>query len=222
MRRGASEVPTTFQTRQITFPVLFTVYHTLEPHSLDLVRLVPGKSEDSTKANGFLAAPVPSRKASGSATPRTPSFQTMGESMLTETLLAEMDDRHCLLGLSVRNVYGQPFEISLRRIGEEEVVANRLVPPGATERLILPVPRLSLDHETSSKPIPTLSERQYVVDKEKKTPEQVARERQLFWYREELLNSLEATWVEVSRYTNVANLSLDLNALVPSLYADSL
>jgi hypothetical protein len=51
------------------------------------------------------------------------------------------------------------------------------------------------------KPIPALSERQYVVDKTKKTLEQVHAEREVFWFRERLLSILSATWIEVSYRT---------------------
>jgi hypothetical protein len=64
-------------------------------------------------------------------------------------------------------------------------------------RLILPMPRFSLSPSDVAKPIPSLSSRQYIVDKSGKSPEQIAREREVFWYREELLKSVRASWVEV-------------------------
>ena len=111
---GSDEVPKVFHTRQITFPVLFTVYHTLEPHSLDLVRIVAsGDGKEKT----------------GSSTPNSKSSD---ERIMGETPKKDMKDEHCLLGLSVRNSYGVPFEVSLRL--SEKVSTSRLVPPGATER----------------------------------------------------------------------------------------
>lgn len=47
-------------------------------------------------------------------------------------------------------------------------------------------------------PIPSLTDRQYVVDKNKRSAHQVKAEREVFWYREELLKRVTATWVEVS------------------------
>lgn len=38
-----------------------------------------------------------------------------------------------------------------------------------------------------------------MVDKSRKSPEQVKLERELFWYRDALLKTLHATWVEVSK-----------------------
>jgi hypothetical protein len=65
-------------------------------------------------------------------------------------------------------------------------------------RIIIPLPRLSLSKETLAKPIPALTDRQYVVAKTKKTAERLAHERELFWYREEMLRRVTASWVEVS------------------------
>jgi len=122
LRRDASGQPaTTFHTRQITFPVLFTVYHTLEPHALDLVRLLPGKEVSET-------------------TPKARSPSTAGSTLAVDSLERCSDGKHCLLGLSVRNVYGVPFEVSIARPatnGQEAMAVTRLVPPGATERYVI-------------------------------------------------------------------------------------
>ena len=117
-------LPSIFHTRQITFPVLFTVYHTLDPHSLDLIRLSPSSSKDTTQSmsNGFLPIPngdLSSRRSSGAITPRSPGFPTIGDALLTERMAVEMDEKHCLLGLSVRNVYGVPFEVTIARKAEQ-------------------------------------------------------------------------------------------------------
>lgn len=59
--------------------------------------------------------------------------------------------------------------------------------------------RLSLSHDELDRPIPTLSERQFVVAKVKRTKEEERLERELFWYREELFSRIELSWNEVSR-----------------------
>ena len=109
---------------------------------MDLIRLFTGQAsngrseDDKPQENGLLSLPPgPSRQNSGKGSPRSPSFQTIGESLLAEAIKAEMDVEHCLISLSVRNVYGVPFEVALsRKDGGPEITANRLVPPGATER----------------------------------------------------------------------------------------
>lgn len=65
-------------------------------------------------------------------------------------------------------------------------------------RLILPIPRVHIPAEQLAQPIPSLTDRQYVVDKSRKSAEQLKVERELFWYRDILLKSLHATWIEVS------------------------
>nr|XP_019045803.1 hypothetical protein I302_06194 [Kwoniella bestiolae CBS 10118]OCF24733.1 hypothetical protein I302_06194 [Kwoniella bestiolae CBS 10118] len=187
----------TFYTRQITFPILFTVYHTIEAHSLDLIRLgssgntVNGAGENDVLVNGD----KPQLE-------RLPSTSQFNEDRLKIALREENDDGYCMLALSVRNVYGVPFEVTLERNDHDDVSASdhvhctRLVPPGATERMILPLPRRTIAQALLSRPIPSLSERQYIVDKEKKSVSKIKKERELFWYREELLKMVKATWVE--------------------------
>ncbi|WVQ72946.1 hypothetical protein IAR50_002508 [Cryptococcus sp. DSM 104548] len=188
-KNGDSTVSNSFYTRRISFPVMFTIYHAIECHSLDLTYL------------------------GGSAH----ASQALKDTPLYDAISAENDTDHCLLGLSFSNVYGVPFEVTLARKGEKvEAKCTRLIPPGATERLILPLPRKLLDQTASSQPVPSLSSRQYIVEKEKKTSGRIATERELFWYREELLGMLEATWTEPGSLRH-GSLSLRQHSLSPSL-----
>ncbi|OCF62347.1 hypothetical protein L486_02015 [Kwoniella mangroviensis CBS 10435] len=195
-RHKNDSAPSSFYTRQITFPILFTVYHTIEAHSLDLIRL--GSSSENLDAicrpseNGLVA------NRDTSKLEKSTSTSQINDDRLKTALKVENDGKHCLLALSVRNVYGVPFEITLERTGQDEgpVQWTRLVPPGATERMILPLPRLSISQDLLSRPIPSLSERQYIVDKEMKSASRVKKDRELFWYREELLGMVKATWTE--------------------------
>ena len=107
-----SGITSSFHTRQIIFPILFTVYHTLETHTLDLVRLV--NPTPSSTSNGRYI-PLPNGLASHPTTPRWGSFDPAVQDLLRHRLAEENDDKHCLLGLDVRNVYGVPFEVTLIR-----------------------------------------------------------------------------------------------------------
>lgn len=73
-----------FHTRQITFPILMSVYNTLECTSLDILRIPSSKS------------------------PSAHSSSVEGGDGL------EMDDPEdrCLVAVDVRNLYGQPFEVT--------------------------------------------------------------------------------------------------------------
>jgi hypothetical protein len=98
-----------FHTRQITFPILFTVYHTFEPHSLDIVRFQPNNKGSKGTKNASLGIP---------STPRRTSFAKTADDSLQKRLQDEADDEHCLVSLSVRNVHGVPFEVTLERTGD--------------------------------------------------------------------------------------------------------
>ena len=67
---------------------------------------------------------------------------------------------------------------------------------GTDSRLVIPIPRIYLSPEHLAKSIPSLSNRQYVVDKSRKSPHQLRAERELFWYRDALLDKLHCTWLE--------------------------
>lgn len=119
-RSSSSDLPSKFHTRQIAFPILFTVYHTFEPHSLDLVRferprlksMRTNKEEGQTRGNGL---EIPTYKP---PTPRQTSFAVNSDDALRSRMEREADDEHCLASLSVRNVFGVPFEVTLKRKGD--------------------------------------------------------------------------------------------------------
>jgi len=98
-----------FHTRQITFPILFTVYHTFEPHSLDIVRFQPNSKGRKGTKNASLLPP---------STPRRTSFANTADDSFQKKLQDEADDEHCLVSLNVRNVHGVPFEVTLERSGD--------------------------------------------------------------------------------------------------------
>jgi hypothetical protein len=122
---------------------LFTVYHTLEINQLDIIRLVGASQsfelpkvegeEGHLQPNGDAKSQsqqhlTPDRKSSTgmgsellpplpSLTPRRGSF-AVGEELLKQRMEEESDERHCLVSVGVRNVYGVPFEVTLTRGGE--------------------------------------------------------------------------------------------------------
>lgn len=68
-------------------------------------------------------------------------------------------------------------------------------------RIILPIKRISLSEKEYTQPIPSLSEKQFVVSKGPKgTVEQERLALALFWYREKLLQKIKAIWESVSFY----------------------
>jgi hypothetical protein len=63
---------------------------------------------------------------------------------------------------------------------------------------MLPVKKFRLSDDLISEPIPTLSDRQFVVGKSRLSIEEEQAQRELFWYREELLKIISARWKEVN------------------------
>jgi hypothetical protein len=73
----------------------------------------------------------------------------------------------------------------------------------------MPIKKFLLSEDQISRAIPTLSDRQFVVAKSNLTSAEEKAQRELFWYREELLGSMRGCWREVRESQNY--LSLDLN-----------
>jgi hypothetical protein len=55
-----------------------------------------------------------------------------------------------------------------------------------------------MDEEALSKPIPTLSDKQFVVVHSSLSHQEQRAQRELFWYREELFKCVRGRWCEVS------------------------
>lgn len=175
-REHEEKVPVSevFYTRQLSYPVTVTVYHMLECHDLSLMAMVDVDYDDI------------SRRASNSVI----------------HLLPEVDDptEWCLFAIDVRNTYGLPFEVTFKReqAGTESATVSSTVPPGSMSRIMLPVKKFRLLDDQVSQPIPTLSDRQFVVGKSKLSIEEEQAQRELFWYREELLKIVSARWKETN------------------------
>lgn len=165
-----------FYTRQLSYPVTVTVYHMLECHDLSLMPMID-VDYDYDSIN---------RWASNSVV----------------HLLPEVDDlaEWCLFAIDVRNTYGLPFEVTFEReqAGTESAAVSSTVPPGSMSRIMLPVKKFRLSDDQISQPIPTLSDRQFVVGKSKLSIEEEQAQRELFWYREELLKIVSARWKETN------------------------
>ncbi|KAG9008552.1 hypothetical protein FRB93_006471 [Tulasnella sp. JGI-2019a] len=193
-RRPSDIVPQVFQTRQIVYPVDITVYSVLDCRSLDII----------------------------------PHWRTQGASCAQATSLNQHDvdrqvlevgeeDDWCLFAIDVHNKHDTPFQVTIKREqeGVPQASTSRLTGPGAIARMIIPLRRLTLSSEITSQPIPTLSERQFVVSKSKMSPSQEQTQREMFWYREHLLKCVKATWVEPGSMRR-GELSLRSQRLTPA------
>lgn len=60
--------------------------------------------------------------------------------------------------------------------------------------------RLRLASELLARPIPSFSERQFIVDQVPRSKDDEQLRRELFWYRQELVRRIKLTWNEASRW----------------------
>ncbi|KAF8910953.1 transport protein particle complex subunit [Gymnopilus junonius] len=161
-----------FYIRQVSYPLMVTVYHMLECSNLDLLQ--------------FPSYPTPLRRSNNSENARLSSLQS------------EDDAGWCLFSIEVRNTYGSPFDVTLVRTQDGETAASltTTIPPGSASRLVIPIKKIFLTGEVLSKPIPTLSDRQFVVTQSDLSQSELKTQRELFWYREELFNCVKGLWRE--------------------------
>ncbi|TQV95568.1 hypothetical protein V2A60_000753 [Cordyceps javanica] len=103
------------------------------------------------------------------------------------------DEDYCLLSMDMRNSW--PSQMAIRLEGSSGMTVEDNILPGKTTRLVLPVKRILLEDPHAS--IPSLNPnktRQFVVSSSKISPDVERANREAFWYREKILDSLKATW----------------------------
>ena len=109
-------------------------------------------------------------------------------------------DGHCMLSFDLRNVWPSPLNVHLASHtsltdSSSPYTFTDTIQPGAISRCILLIPRLFVADAYA--PVPSLvTQRQYVISASKLSLEAEAASREAFWYREELLKHLSATWKE--------------------------
>ncbi|KAG0346519.1 hypothetical protein BG004_001535 [Podila humilis] len=126
------------------------------------------------------------------------------EAAISRRVALGTKNEYCLLTLDVRNVWTVPVEVAMLVDDSEDgegldinklIKSTTVIQQGSTQRIILPVRRMVLTTEQLSQPIPTLSNKQFVVARGAAlTAEEQALERSLFWFREELLKRVVARW----------------------------
>lgn len=211
-----AEVKDRFYTCQLSIPLAVTVNA-----SVDLLRndLIPFTS-DFVWQNQQRGSRPPSSSSSASSTPknrrhsststRKPNQDNKFSSLLSRLGLHSQEEEHVLLLLDLRNSWPNLVTTSvevLRNTSKSASDASKraytlheTMQPGHTSRLVLILPRLYISNPHA--PIPSLNQatkRQYVVSATRDTsPEAELAAREAFWYREELLKRIRATWREDS------------------------
>jgi hypothetical protein len=165
----ATEILQRFYTRQVVFPLTMTVNASVELARMDVLPL-SGDIPDSI----------------------WPSGQAEGDR--SEAIKA-VD--YFLLMLDLRNAWPSQLHVHLDITKGSSIDEDIL--PGSTSRIIFPIRRFMLDNPFA--PIPALDparKRQFIVSTGKVSADSERANREAFWYREEILKTLNGTWKTVS------------------------
>lgn len=120
----------------------------------------------------------------------------------------------CLLTLDMRNVW--PGHMMVQIESDDGLSLEESILPGNTTRAVIPIERVFLEDPHAA--IPSLNpakERQFVVSSI--SPEMERTNREAFWYREKILQSLRATWRTVSGPKRTGTLDLRNLRLTPRM-----
>lgn len=159
------EVEQQFFTRQVSLQLTVTVNASVEIARMDVLPL-----------HGSIPQPLWARTS-----------RAGGQSYVLTS------DKYCLLVLDLRNAW--PTSMVAQLEIEDGAVIEEHILPGNTNRVIVPVRRVYLEDPHTS--IPALNptrHRQFVVSTSKISPDVERANREAFWYREKILDSLKGTW----------------------------
>ena len=203
---AADEQETRFFTRQISVAVSVTVNASVQLHRAEFASM---PSDFSWSHNA--QKPHPKKHATqvvdmaSQTRPHHGRFEGLFSHMSIEN---GNSGTYCILLLDLRNAWPNPLHITINvrepkasTSGVEDetkdYTVQDVVYAGNVARLVLPLPRIYIQHPHAQ--IPALSresQRQFVVSSSTVSPEQERASREAFWYREELLNRLSGSWSE--------------------------
>ncbi|KAK4453586.1 hypothetical protein QBC34DRAFT_434356 [Podospora aff. communis PSN243] len=158
------EVGEKFYTRRVSQELTITVNASVEISRVDVLPLHGAVPEPLWRRTGLEGKHLPDRTS----------------------------DEHCLIVMDLRNAWPSNMVVELE--SDEGVRIEEHILPGNTNRVILPIKRIYLEDPHAF--IPALNpsrQRQFVVST-KISPEVERANREAFWYREKILDSLKGTW----------------------------
>lgn len=216
--------------RQLTYPLLLTVQQTLEVQQISALPFEGVESASEVDQKGYFGLwPTSPNVSASTSQPMTPTQMTQTSTPAPQSPLIEQsqllqntskNSKEFLLIVDIRNSFGTPFEVVLERVKEEEdeeynteFGVCRLVQPGSTARLVLPVRRMKLPEVTSTASIPSICERQFTVSQASLPLEKERIIREIFWYSQELFKNVRLFWREPDSTTDrprAGNLNLNL------------
>ncbi|KAI1342096.1 Trs120-domain-containing protein [Xylariaceae sp. FL0016] len=183
-----SEVGSQFYTRQVCLDLTVTVNASVELVRMDILPVQAGLTK--------------------------PMWRRLS-SQKTEDA-ESLSDEHCLLVMDLRNAWPSDMRVCLK--AERGITLEEHILPGNTNRVIFPIPRVYLEDPHASVPALNPSrQRQFVVSSSKITPEIERGNREAFWYREKILNSLTGTWKSLTGPSKEGTIELRGIRLTPRM-----
>lgn len=125
-------------------------------------------------------------------------------------------DKYCLLLMDLRNAW--PSAMQIRLATDKGFTVEEDILPGNTNRVIFPIPRVYLEDAHAS--IPSINpsrQRQFVVSSSKITPDIEKANRESFWFREKILDSLEGSWKTLTKPVRSGTIELRGIRLTPRM-----
>ena len=197
-----------FFTRVLNVPLSMTVNASIQllkneflPFSGDIAWL----NKNQKHQNNEMIRRASSQSQNHGAIDRQRRFQNL----FRRLGLKDQGDKHCVLLLDFQNAWPRPLSLSLQvrssapkdlesdEPWERAYTVHETVQHGSVCRILVLLPRLSIENPYQAIPsVNPANKRQYVVSGSKAAPEFERATRELFWYRQEALKYLRATWEE--------------------------
>ncbi|ORZ07834.1 TRAPP II complex [Absidia repens] len=210
---------TTFYTRQLYIPVLITVYCHLKPQYWDILYIqreyASGNNARDPRTSDTVTADN-TRKHDMGLLPIEQVLKTLNEKQLGANVMDDVSGPHeqneyCLATIDIQNRWSFPFRVtfSIDNTGEDGdtlMDVDSIIQPGTTSRTLLPIRRFILPENITNQPITLETKKQFVVPQNQALPPSLSAsslveqenywrsQLELFWYRENLLRRIKATW----------------------------
>ncbi len=183
-----TEEKTNFFTRKLSLSFPINVIRVAVPQSID-VRPLQVNDLTAIIAGGGAAVPSSAEETA-----------FLGEALARAA--DEGSDSHvCLFSLDIRNTHAHELELDLRWKQDEEgkkqakeISFKRAVIPGVLVCLVVPVTQVSLSPEAVAQQVPSLSNRQFTVAREKLSAEAEQAALVKFWYKNYIYERLSCSW----------------------------
>lgn len=171
--------------KTLSVPLNVTVQPSLEVIGCDVIPFF------STSLQGF--------KLPDSSGGKSSFEKNIGDLLKFISKARETDDdeiaRYCLLVLDVRNLWKEKLKISFSNEVHPGTTfdVNEIIDSAKTNRILMPIRRISFEDLDVSEPIPSLRKRQFIKNYAI-TAEEDEQNRKNFWIRKTLLESISGNW----------------------------